>query len=99
VKELIIERNRYFDSVFLMRISSELEKLTGVTQAVVAMATPINVENLVKSGFQLDSESGTVQPADLIIAIEAESNEAATSVHEQLERLLAGGTDDESASS
>ncbi len=99
MKELIIERNRYFDSVFLMRISSELEKLDGVTQAVVAMATPINVENLIKSGFTLDTHEGTIRPADLIIAIEAESSEAATAVHDHLEVLLTGGTDDESEAS
>lgn len=99
MKELIIERNRYFDSVFLMRISSELEKLEGVTQAVVAMATPINVENLVKSGFTLDTDSGTVQPSDLIIAIDAESSEAAASVHVQLAKLLTGGTDDDTSPS
>jgi FdrA protein len=99
VKELIIERNRYFDSVFLMRISSELEKLDGVTQAVVAMGTPINVENLIKTGFKLDTTSGAIQPADLIIAIEAESSEATASVHAHLEILLTGGTDDDSGSS
>ena len=37
MKKLIVERNRYFDSVFLMRISAELEKLEGIEQAVVAM--------------------------------------------------------------
>jgi len=99
VKELIIERNRYFDSVFLMRISSELEKLDGVTQAVVAMGTPINVENLIKTGFKLDTTSGAIQPADLIIAIEAESSDATASVHAHLEILLVGGTDDDSGSS
>lgn len=99
MKHLIIERNRYFDSVFLMRISSELENLPGVTQAFVAMATPINVENLIKSGFQIDPESETVQPADLIIAIESDSNETAAAVREHLDRLLTGGTDDEATSS
>lgn len=99
MKELIIERNRYFDSVFLMRISSELEKLDGVSQAVVAMGTPINVENLIKSGFELEPNGGSVLPADLIIAIEAESSEATSSVHDRLARLLVGGTDDESTPS
>jgi FdrA protein len=94
VKELIIERNRYFDSVFLMRISSELEKLDGVSQAVVAMGTPINVENLIKSGFELETNEEAVLPADLIIAIEAESSEAASSVHDRLAKLLTGGTDE-----
>lgn len=99
MKELIIERNRYFDSVFLMRISSELEKLDGVRQAVVAMGTPINVENLVKSGFTLNTGEGGVQPADLIIAIESESNETADAVHALLQQLLTGGADDNSSSS
>jgi len=98
VKDLIIERNRYFDSVFLMRISSELEKLDGVTQAVVAMATPINVENLIKSGFKLTTDAGAIQPADLIIAIDAQSSEATASVHHLLGKLLAGNTDDNSGS-
>lgn len=98
MKKLIIERNRYFDSVFLMRISSELEKLAAITQAVVAMATPINVENLIKSGFELGSEAETIKPADLIIAIDAETDETMTSARTRLEELLAGGTDDESGS-
>ena len=96
MKELIIERNRYFDSVFLMRISSELEKLDGVSQAVVAMGTPVNVENLIKSGFELGTNEGAVLPADLIIAIEAESSEVTSLVHDQLAKLLTGGTDEES---
>ncbi|TFH11171.1 MAG: acyl-CoA synthetase FdrA [Candidatus Atribacteria bacterium] len=99
MKELIVERNRYFDSVFLMRISSELEKLSGVTQAVVAMATPINVENLMKSGFELRIQDEAIRPADLIIAIDAESSEAAACVHDQLAKLLAGGTGDEASPS
>jgi len=99
VKKLIIERNRYFDSVFLMRISSELEKLDTITQAVVAMATPINLENLIKSGFEFGAEAKTVKPADLIIAIDADSAKAMSSARARLEELLAGGTDDESRSS
>ena len=94
MKNLIIERNRYFDSVFLMRISSELEKLDGITQAVVAMATPINVENLVKSGFELATGDAATRPADLIIAIDATSIDANTAARIRLDELLAGGGDD-----
>ena len=92
MKQWMLERNRYFDSVFLMRISSELEKLDGITQAVVAMATPINVENLMASGYDLERE-GTLQPADLIIAIDAASDEAYATAQETFDRLLAGGAD------
>lgn len=96
MKTLIIERNRYFDSVFLMRISSELEKLKDIAQAVVAMATPVNVENLIKSGFALEDAAGAPQPADLIIAVDASSDGALTTARARLEELLAGGTDDDS---
>ncbi|MEE8592607.1 MAG: acyl-CoA synthetase FdrA [Candidatus Bipolaricaulota bacterium] len=96
MKTLIVERNRYFDSVFLMRISSELGKLDGIAQAVVAMATPINLENLIKSGFELGGGTAPLQPADLIIAIDAETDEAMTSARSRLEKLLAGGGADES---
>jgi len=99
VKSLIVERNRYFDSVFLMRISSELEKLDNVAQAVVAMATPINVENLIKSGFELGTEASPLQPADLIIAIDADSEETIASARDRLQELLAGGTDNEPGAS
>ncbi len=94
MKQLLIERNRYFDSVFLMRISSELEKTEGVTQAVVAMATPVNVDNLIKSGFNLPSGEEAVRPADLIIAIDAESSAAEQQAQSRLRDLLAGDTDD-----
>ncbi|MFC2082662.1 acyl-CoA synthetase FdrA [Candidatus Bipolaricaulota bacterium] len=96
MKTLIIERNRYFDSVFLMRISSELEKLEDIAQAVVAMATPVNLENLIKSGFELGDAAGAPQPADLIIAVDASSDGALTTARARLEELLAGGTDDDS---
>lgn len=98
MKTLIIERNRYFDSVFLMRISSELEKLDGISQAVVAMATPINVENLVKSGFELATGDAAAQPADLIIALDATSSDANAVARARLTELLTGGGDESSLS-
>lgn len=97
MKKLLIERNRYFDSVFLMRISSELEQLDGITQAVVAMATPINVENLIKSGFELSTGDAAPQPADLIIAIDALSSDASIAARARLDELLTGGGDTSSS--
>ena len=99
MKRLIVEHNRYFDSVFLMRISFELEKLEGIRQAVVAMATPINLQNLIKSGFELSVETAPLQPADLIIAIDAETEEAMALARSRLEELLTGRMDDESGAS
>ncbi len=100
MKKLIVERNRYFDSVFLMRISAELENLEGIAQAVVAMATPINVENLIKSGFDVSGETGGVQPADLLIAVDSSSEAAFAAADTRLKELLrGGGSEDQAATS
>jgi FdrA protein len=91
VKRILVEHNRYFDSVFLMRISSELEGLEGISQAVVAMGTPLNIENLEKTGFEL---AEAIQPADLVLAIEADDESAIHAAETALTALLAGGTGD-----
>ena len=97
MKHVLVEKNRYFDSVFLMRISKEIEELPGILQAVVAMATPMNVENLHRAGFSASELSG-LSPQDLTIAIESESQEAADAARDRLEALLAGTVEDEAAS-
>jgi FdrA protein len=87
---VLVEPNRYFDSVFLMRISREIEELPDVAQAVVAMATPANVENIVGAGFQLDRST---TPQDLLIAIDSGSEEGFSAARERLDALLAGSAE------
>jgi len=58
VNEILVERGRYFDSVFLMRISRELEAIPGVRRAVVAMGTPANLAALESVGFRLTAAAG-----------------------------------------
>jgi len=102
MNRVLVERNRYFDSVFLMRISRDLEQLPGVHQATVAMGTPANLANLEKAGFvttqAIDSSesfaaresSQTIHANDLVIAIDGESEDSVAAAEEALERLLAG---------
>ena len=90
MKRVLIQPNRYFDSVFLMRISREIEGLPDVTQAVVAMGTPANAENIVGAGFELDRST---TPQDLLVAIDAVSEEAFSAARERLETLLAGSAE------
>lgn len=92
MKRVLVETNRYFDSVFLMRISQEIESLNGIRQAVVAMATPANVDNIAGAGFSLDAPT---TPQDLLIAVDADADEAFNAARERLEALLAGSDDDE----
>jgi len=110
MKRVLIERNRYFDSVFLMRISHELEQLPDVGEAIVAMGTPANLDSLAKAGFTIGREndasesfssresSQTIHAQDLIIAVDAISEDAIDEANDHLRLLLTGPTVAESGS-
>ena len=76
---------RYHDSVRLMQASRTLQQVTGVSDALVAMATELNVGLLADMGFGLDSPAG---PNDLILALRAESEEAIASARLVLDDAL-----------
>jgi FdrA protein len=63
----------YADSVVLMRVSAEVRAVDGVSAALIAMATELNLGLLPDMGFQRPPDAG---PNHLLIAIRA-SNEAA----------------------
>jgi FdrA protein len=71
MKKILVEKNSYYDSVFLMLISSELKKIPGVTEAVVSMATEVNTELLGGIGFSSPELRGA-GANDLVIAVEAD---------------------------
>ena len=43
MKRIIVAKDSYYDSVFLMLINKELKKIPGVKDAVVSMGTEMNV--------------------------------------------------------
>lgn len=104
MKRVLIERNRYFDSVFLMRISHELEQLPDVNEAIVAMGTRANLDSLRNAGFVINQENDsaesfssresslTIHVNDVVIAIDGTSEEAVDEASEHLRLLLAGST-------
>jgi succinyl-CoA synthetase alpha subunit len=94
MKRVLVERNRYFDSVFLMRISHELEALPDVDRAIVSMGTPANLEQLTRVGFDLDPDSDPVLPQDLVVAVDAVTDAAFADVTARLGRLLEGSGDE-----
>src|SRR3989441_3404168 len=84
--KIIIEKGNYRDSVTLMKVSNEVSKLKGVSQAVVLMATPLNKRFLMDAGFK-GSEVEKAGPDDLIIAIEASEGVLESSVS-RVEEML-----------
>lgn len=72
VKRVVVEKDSYYDSVFLMLINREVKQIEGVTEAVVSMGTDVNVTLLKEMGLA-DKEINGVTPNDLIVAVEGEN--------------------------
>ncbi|GAA0431729.1 hypothetical protein Acor_04080 [Acrocarpospora corrugata] len=74
----------YHDSVSLMRVSQALSGRAGVSVAIVAMATELNVDLARDAGFDVPAAT----PGDLLVAVRAESAEELAAASEELERQL-----------
>ncbi len=70
-----------------MLINKEVKQLAGVRDAVVAMATAMNLELLAGMGIQTPELSGAT-PNDLVIAVIADSEEPLAAAVGAAERLL-----------
>lgn len=77
----------YYDSVRLMRASQTLSGLDQVKQAIVAMGTDANKRVMSEVGL-LTHEVAAAGANDLVIVVEAESNEAARRAVEAADRIL-----------
>ncbi|MGC0416081.1 FdrA family protein [Embleya sp. AB8] len=90
---LELRRGTYRDSVSLMQVSRSVSAVDGVTKALVAMATELNVGLLAGMGFETPDGAG---PNDLIVAIRAADEDALGRAREVLEAALVlstgGGT-------
>ncbi len=71
MKQIAVRKDSYYDSVFLMLSARALKSLAGVSEAVVAMATPMNLELLAGMGFA-SRDFADLTPGDLIVAVEAQ---------------------------
>ncbi|BDG60787.1 acyl-CoA synthetase FdrA [Caldinitratiruptor microaerophilus] len=89
--QTVVKPNTYHDSVALMSISQKLMELPGVREAVVAMATEMNKEILEQVGLLTDS-ARAARETDLVIAVDAETDEALAAALEQAEVLLRKGS-------
>jgi succinyl-CoA synthetase alpha subunit len=69
VVKVFVHKEAYFDSVVLMLLSRELKGRPGVTEAVVAMGTPLNLALLTSMGCAAGDLAGA-GPNDLVIAVD-----------------------------
>jgi FdrA protein len=87
-----ILRDTYRDSVELMRVAAELERLSGVRRAALLLATPPNREVLKSAGL-LDDEAAGARPSDLILAVAADDPSAADAALARAVTLLTTATE------
>lgn len=83
-----LRRGIYRDSVKLMQVSRALSQAAGVQAALVAMATPLNIDLL--PGMGLDpSTVAAASPNDLLVAVRADDDATLASAVALLDELLA----------
>jgi FdrA protein len=76
-RRLQISRDTYVDSVGLLNVSRDMRGVSGVVRADALMATSANLELLQEAGFDT-AEADAPRANDLVLAVVAESAEAAT---------------------
>jgi succinyl-CoA synthetase alpha subunit len=86
-----VRRSVYQDSITLMRLSRVMEAVACVRRAAAMMGTPANRALLRQAGL-LDSDGETAGPADLVIAIVADTAAAAEGARAAAERALTAET-------
>lgn len=86
-KTIFIRRSEYRDSLFLMRLSNEISKWTGVKQAVLMMGTQNNKILLQDVGL-LNEEADKATANDLIIALELDKEMAESDIASRVNDLL-----------
>jgi len=87
ITESALLQNRYFDSVFLMRVAKLLNGQPGIEQAALVMGTPKNVQILAEAGFDGIDQLGATSN-DLVVLLRAEAVEQARSLIDDLEKWL-----------
>ena len=86
--QLEIKKNAYYDSVTLMRISKELKKLDGISEALVGMGTDLNKEIAQNIGVSTPELDSAVGANDFFVAVSCDSEAAFTAALGTLEELL-----------
>ncbi|HWR66478.1 MAG TPA: acyl-CoA synthetase FdrA [Bellilinea sp.] len=84
---VLIKKNQYYDSVFLMGVNKRLSESDGVALSVVVMGSEPNKQTLADLGFT-DPQLLTAQPNDLIVAVESDSQNIADKLIEQFDSFL-----------
>lgn len=87
ITKILIKKNQYRDSVFLMVINEQVRSLPGVEEIAVMMGTENNREIIRKVGFS-GSEIDYATVNDIVICIRATSEEEIERALAQIDEML-----------
>jgi FdrA protein len=85
VDHLDVRRGAYADSVSLLQVSRRVGDVDGVSKAVIAMGTELNLELVEGIGFATPDAG----PNDLVVAIRADDDDTLSRALEELDAALA----------
>ena len=88
VSRVELHPGRYHDSVRLMQASKALQEVAGVSDALVAMATELNLGLLAEMGFDTAATVGA-GPNDLLVAVRADNEAEIEAAMRALDEALA----------
>lgn len=88
ISHVEVHRGRYHDSVRLMQVSRAVGDVTGVHDALVAMATELNRSLVVDMGFDVDAV-GDCTSDDLLVAIRADDQAVLDAARHAMTQALA----------
>ena len=86
VLDVVIKKNRYFDSVFLMAVARRLSDQPGIDSAAAVMGSAANKAILVEMGFAAGALEAA-GPNDLVVALQGDSD-AIRGLAENIEEWL-----------
>lgn len=94
VRRIVVRKNRYFDSVFLMQVAKRIAGQPGIRDASAVLGTEANKKLLAEAGYGAGGRGGAelsaAGPNDLVLALEGEEA-AVSAVSADPETWLARG--------
>jgi FdrA protein len=78
-------KGAYVDSVTLMQVSKRVAALDGVSAALVAMATDLNLDLAAQMGFEVPAG---LSPNEMLVALDAESDEVLSLARAEVDAAL-----------
>lgn len=81
------EKDKYYDSVFLMGLAAKLSDMQGINNISVGMGTPLNKDTMSELGLLLE-EGAKASQNDLIIALAAIDEEHAEAAYKAFLTML-----------